>query len=911
MKIYLLIFIQCFLSLISISAQDNWSSEGTLGASFEQRYKAVGFSIGSKGYVGTGTRGRFGFTGYHEFDDFWQYDPNSGVWTQKASLPSSRFGSVGFSIGNKGYIGIGLHHNTSTDFDNSLQDFLEYNPANNTWTNVGNILGGARYGAVAFTIGNKAYVGTGNNSQNVVTKDFFEFDPSRPNHWIQKKSFGGVARAFATGFAVCGKGYIGTGLVGATTGTDDFWEYDPGTDTWTSKNSFDGGPCYSSNGFTICTKGYIIIGVVSGSCDTKHLWEYDPLGDLWVQRASLPSDFREFPAVFSINGKGYLGTGALCPPPGNTTPFTYYNDFLSYTPMEANVPEQPLPINGNFTVCTGDIQSYSTIYSGCVTKYTWSIPSGATIIDTSALKDTITVHFGTNSGSISVIANNDCGMSMVQSHSLIVNPLPTVSVNGVSTICAGESTNLVASGASTYQWSPSTGLSNPNISNPIASPIITTIYSVIGTTNGCNDTSIFVVTVIPLPNVQIQGGGDLCEGSSLQLQASGANSYQWTPTEGLNNSNISNPIVSPTQTTTYSLMGTTNGCSSIATVQIIVHPTPATPAEINGDPIVCNGDELNLSILPEAGVHYVWTLPLGWGVESDTGSTIVVYPEGSGTVSVMGTLGNCSSGSQDLNITSYGKPSMPSSINGQNDICIGNSYSYLINEVNDATSYSWSWPSGWIVNVTSDTSILVIADSSGILYVRANNICDTSLSQQLFIAVHSEVPFTPGPITGVDSVCTGDTAHYTINIVQDASFYNWIRPSTNWTFVGDHSGNTATLIVGSPSGKLRVKAENGCGESGISELAIKEKCTVGTHDTQLEESTYVFPNPTNGNFTVTVDANEIEKIEVFDITGKLVYQSDHKSWNSASFNLSDIFGGLYLVRIYLDKGIVTKRLVKL
>ena len=64
---------------------------------------AVGFSIGSKGYIGTGLL----IVTFH-FKDFWEYDPATNTWTQKADFGgTARTNAVGFSIGSKGYIGTG------------------------------------------------------------------------------------------------------------------------------------------------------------------------------------------------------------------------------------------------------------------------------------------------------------------------------------------------------------------------------------------------------------------------------------------------------------------------------------------------------------------------------------------------------------------------------------------------------------------------------------------------------------------------------------------------------------------------------------------------------------------------------------------------------------------------------------
>ena len=78
------------------------------------------------------------------------------TWTQKANLSGAeREGAVAFSIGQFGYLGTGIN---TVGF---LDDFWQYDPATDTWTQKANVPGGLRCHAVAFTIGNFGYIGTG------------------------------------------------------------------------------------------------------------------------------------------------------------------------------------------------------------------------------------------------------------------------------------------------------------------------------------------------------------------------------------------------------------------------------------------------------------------------------------------------------------------------------------------------------------------------------------------------------------------------------------------------------------------------------------------------------------------------------------------------------------------------------
>ncbi|HRR24198.1 MAG TPA: kelch repeat-containing protein, partial [Bacteroidia bacterium] len=129
------IFINSILLFVFTSTQAQqyvWTQKSNLPAI--ARYEAVGFSIGNKGYLGTGGN----FNSGQVLSDFWEYDPLADLWTQKANVPgSARYGAVGFSIHGKGYVGTGWANNGGS----ALKDFYEYNPISNVWIQKANFLG--------------------------------------------------------------------------------------------------------------------------------------------------------------------------------------------------------------------------------------------------------------------------------------------------------------------------------------------------------------------------------------------------------------------------------------------------------------------------------------------------------------------------------------------------------------------------------------------------------------------------------------------------------------------------------------------------------------------------------------------------------------------------------------------------
>ena len=267
------------------------------------RSDAVGFSIGSKGYIGTG------YDGTERLNDFWEYDPGRNAWTQLADLPGeARNGAIGFGTDSKGYLGTGY------DGKNRLDDFYEYDPVANAWMQKASFAGSARYGAVAMVLGNKGYVGTGYDVSYL--KDFWEYDPAS-DMWTQKTSIGGSKRRDAACFTINGKGYIVTGIDNGEYQTD-LWEYDPGTDNWAKKRAITNLSTESYDdkyltivgigkvGFSIGNKGYLATGGQTTGSDT---WEYDPLTDLWTQKTSFEGSIRADAVGFTLGNRGYVATG--------------------------------------------------------------------------------------------------------------------------------------------------------------------------------------------------------------------------------------------------------------------------------------------------------------------------------------------------------------------------------------------------------------------------------------------------------------------------------------------------------------------------------------------------------------------------------------------------------------------------
>lgn len=289
------------------ACSNTWNQKANVGNI--SRQFAVGFSIGTKGYIGTGSIPN---NNNVDSSDFWEYDSQTNTWTQIADFigPARKY-AVGFSIGSNGYVGTG-----NSGWSQYHNDFYMYDSVANAWSQKASFPGLVRAAAVGFSIGSKGYIGLGHNGYlNSVYNDFWEFDPGlpgTPGAWSQKQSFSGPSRANAVGFSVGNKGYVGTGYISPGTYLNDFWEFDPNNGpngTWSQKADFDGVPRLSATGFSIGSNGYIGTGRDSSGTLLSDFWEYDPITNSWNEKADFVGAPRGYAVGFSIGNNGYLGTG--------------------------------------------------------------------------------------------------------------------------------------------------------------------------------------------------------------------------------------------------------------------------------------------------------------------------------------------------------------------------------------------------------------------------------------------------------------------------------------------------------------------------------------------------------------------------------------------------------------------------
>ena len=245
-------------------------------------------------------------------------------------------------------------------------------------------------------------------------------------------------------------------------------------------------------------------------------------------------------------------------------------------------------------ICPGD--SYQLEAFGGV-DYLWS---PAQFLDDSTSSTPIaTVNQTTD---FMVIISDSCGVDTA--YLTLPVFIGVGDISNDTSVCIGNSVGLFANGGISYVWSPVTYLDDPLISTPISTPAQDIIYNVeITTANGCLLYDSVAVDVFFTPPTPIMIDSiKICEGNSVEITISGADTYLWYP--DINISTLTGPIVTVNPSTDmYYYADFTNACGS-ETDSVFIELIQASISAFN-DTIICPGESANL--WATGGLNYLWT----------------------------------------------------------------------------------------------------------------------------------------------------------------------------------------------------------------------------------------------------------------------------------------------------------------
>jgi hypothetical protein len=405
-------------------------------------------------------------------------------------------------------------------------------------------------------------------------------------------------------------------------------------------------------------------------------------------------------------------------------------------------------------------------------------------------------------------------------------------------------------------------------------------------TGGCSTvTATGNITVNPLPIVTISPSVavSICAGQGATLTASGASTYTWSPSAGLNTTTGSVVTASPAASTTYTVTGTdANGCVSTANrfVQVLGLPTISIFASNNNT--ICPGTSVTLTAV--GALTYTWT-PAS-SLSSSTGAVVTATPPTTTTYTVTGTANNGCSNTATRTINVYPRPSSDITPGGYVNICQYDSIT--LSAAAGYVSYQWMIYGATIVPAISNT----LTTGTGGFYtlkVIDSNGCSTTTSAPTVITVIQR----PVPVITRNGIMLDAGVGYLS--------YLWYRNGS------PIAGATTQTYTPSSGGSYTVEVVadtiNNC--PGKSQPYIYTG--VGVTTTSLSAQIKLYPNPSSD--VVTVESPVPVDVIVTGMDGNIVY----RGYNVKQLSVGEWADGVYQV-ILRDKSgsfLKTEKLTKI
>lgn len=351
------------------------------------------------------------------------------------------------------------------------------------------------------------------------------------------------------------------------------------------------------------------------------------------------SSFTWTPAASLSSATGSVVTAN----PVSTTVYTVSVSILScpvktITSTVTVNPATPLTVNST-TICSG---ASATLTASGSTSYTWGPGAG--------LSSTAGSSVVANPASTTVYTVTGTGGACASAPATAtVTVLLTSTISAASqSICSNSSATLTASGATSYIWSPGTGLSSTVGGSVTATPSSTTVYTIQGTNGSCPaSAATLTLTVLPNPVITVNSA-TVCASGTATLTASGATTYTWGPVTGLSSVNSSIVSASPASTTVYTVSGTLASCIS-APVNATVSVLPLPSITVNSASVCASG----AATLNAAGATtYTWSPATALNI--NTGAVVIANPVATTVYTVTGSIGTCTaSASSTLTIVAF------------------------------------------------------------------------------------------------------------------------------------------------------------------------------------------------------------------------------------------------------------------
>lgn len=544
----------------------------------------------------------------------------------------------------------------------------------------------------------------------------------------------------------------------------------------------------------------------------------------------------------------------------------------------APAPAATISASGPTNICQGQ---ELTLNASTGSGYTYQWYDSGTAISNA----TSSYYNVTSSGnySVEVILNGCSSLSTEIAASISPSPTATVTADGPTSFCEGESVILTAPSDAnySYQWYKG-GVAIPDATLDTYAAAASGDYTVKTTLGTCSATSsatIVTVNSVPSSSVTASGPTTICEGQMVTLTAStGTNyTYQWyNGATGIEGATTNSYVASATGE--YTVRVAIGNCSSVSTItSVVVNPKPDATIIAEGETVFCEGQMVTLTASTGTNYTYQW-YNSGVLISDATDSTYIATTTGDYTV--VATANACSSTSSAVTVTVTPLPEATVTASGPTNLCEGETVTL---SASSGTGYSYQWlDSGTPIQTATEPTYVAGASGEYSVQVSTGN-CSTASSTTLV----SVAPTPQATITtsGPNSFCEGESVRLAAPVATDYT-YQWfndaaaINGATDSVYTATSDGNytvqvslnncsstssiTAVSVNESPIAEITATgATNFCQGESVSLTATQgidytyQWLIDGAPITAATTGTYTAS--LSGSYTVTVTSNSCSK----------------------------------------------------
>jgi len=325
-------------------------------------------------------------------------------------------------------------------------------------------------------------------------------------------------------------------------------------------------------------------------------------------------------------------------------------------------------------------------------------------------------------------------------------------------ICLGASVRLTADNAESYVWAPAGTLDDPKVQSPLASPTMTTAYTVTMTLGSCTQVDTVVVTVGSDLAVEVSGPTRVCPGERVRVVATGGSgTWTWSGA-GVEPSDSASTFVTVTTPTSVIVALNNGDCIAYDTLEIGVGGGPML--DVPPDTSICRGESVALTVRSDASL-ITWQ-PQG-SLNTDRGPTVTASPTTTTTYLVLASNGDQCSTIDSIRVVVRNSPTI--SAGPDKGFCVGGAVQ--ISAVGSADTYRWE-PATGLSNATVSAPV-AFPDQTTLYVVTAER--DGCIARDTVLIEVSDVRVT---VSGPRTVCIGEPVEL---IAEGASVYRWDPPT--------------------------------------------------------------------------------------------------------------------------------------